>query len=304
MMIVVANLRLSGFFRLVSAWVGDARPPPAGAPGRHRAGLGRPLGLSRQRHDLPGADAAGPRARHARSSATRCPICWRSPWPRTSAARPTITGNPQNMMIGSFSRIPYGTSPRRSRRWPAIGLLLTVLLIALVYRAEFWTGERLAAEAAARRGSTRRSCIKSAAVTLAMMALFFAGQPVAKVAIVARRAPAAHPPRQAREGLSRDRLAAAGDVRRPLHRRRRASRRRCCRRTRPGGGRPPAPRARAGLLSAVTAVLSNLVSNVPAVLVLKPFVAEPAPTRSAPGWWSRWPRRWPATSRSSARSPT
>ena len=43
----------------------------------------------------------------------------------------------------------------------------------------------------------------------------------------------------------------------------------------------------------VTAVLSNLVSNVPAVLVLKPFLA-PSADLSAPGWWSRWPRPSPA----------
>ena len=37
------------------------------------------------------------------------------------------------------------------------------------------------------------------------------------------------------------------------------------------------------VLSAVTAVLSNLVSNVPAVLMLKPFVAA-LPDHDAPGW--------------------
>ena len=45
------------------------------------------------------------------------------------------------------------------------------------------------------------------------------------------------------------------------------------------------------MLSAVTAVLSNLVSNVPAVLVLKPFVEQLARSGSAPGSWSRWRRR-------------
>ena len=49
--------------------------------------------------------------------------------------------------------------------------------------------------------------------------------------------------------------------------------------------------------------LSNLVSNVPAVLLLRPFVPR-CRTRTAPGWWSRWPRRWPATSPFWDRSPT
>jgi hypothetical protein len=44
------------------------------------------------------------------------------------------------------------------------------------------------------------------------------------------------------------------------------------------------------VLAGVTAVLSNLVSNVPALLVLKPFVAA-SRIRSALGAWSPWPRR-------------
>jgi Na+/H+ antiporter NhaD/arsenite permease-like protein len=47
------------------------------------------------------------------------------------------------------------------------------------------------------------------------------------------------------------------------------------------------------VLSAVTAGLSNLVSNVPAVLVLKPFVANLRDPQRA--WLlSPWPRRSPA----------
>ncbi len=40
-------------------------------------------------------------------------------------------------------------------------------------------------------------------------------------------------------------------------------------------------------LSALIAVLSNIVSNVPAVLALRPFVPPLADPRIAPGWSSR-----------------
>jgi hypothetical protein len=51
----------------------------------------------------------------------------------------TITGNPQNMIIGSLSHIPYGTFV--VALWPVatVGIVLTTLLIALVYHREFLT---------------------------------------------------------------------------------------------------------------------------------------------------------------------
>jgi len=55
-------------------------------------------------------------------------------------------------------------------------------------------------------------------------------------------------------------------------------------------------------LSVATAVLSNLVSNVPAVLMLKPFV-EALKDHDSHGWWSLWLLPWPATSPCWARSP-
>src|SRR3954467_11290803 len=114
--------------------------------------------------------------------------------------------------------------------------------------------------------------LKSVAVTLAMVALFFAGQPVAKVAIVGgallllTRSVKAH--KVYREidwplllmfaGLF---IVVAGAQNTVL---------------------TPAVLAQGKalrlsdpvMLSAITAVLSNLVSNVPAVLVLKPFVEQ------------------------------
>jgi Citrate transporter len=96
----------------------------------------------------------------------------------------TITGNPQNMIIDSLSHIPYGTFA--AALWPvaAVGLILTAVLIALVYRREFLTNERLPTVAARPARHNQSLIIKSVFVTIAMMVLFFAGQPVAKVAIV------------------------------------------------------------------------------------------------------------------------
>jgi Na+/H+ antiporter NhaD/arsenite permease-like protein len=55
----------------------------------------------------------------------------------------TITGNPQNMIVGSLSHISYGTFA--AALWPvaAVGVMLTALLIALVYRRDFLTNKRL-----------------------------------------------------------------------------------------------------------------------------------------------------------------
>jgi Na+/H+ antiporter NhaD/arsenite permease-like protein len=70
--------------------------------------------------------------------------------------------------------------------WPvaAVGVILTAPLIALVYRREFLTSEHLPAVATTPARHHRPLVIKSVLVAVAMMVLFFAGQPVAKVAIV------------------------------------------------------------------------------------------------------------------------
>jgi Citrate transporter/ABC transporter substrate binding protein len=49
----------------------------------------------------------------------------------------TITGNPQNIMIGSFSHIPYTKFAVVLGPVALIGLIVTVALIALFHRAEF-----------------------------------------------------------------------------------------------------------------------------------------------------------------------
>ena len=179
---------------------------------------------------------------------------------------------PQNMIIGSLSHIPYGAFA--ASLWPvaAASLGVATALIALIYRGEFLTRERLLTITAIPAPHHTPLVIKSVLVMVAMTVLFFAGQPVAKVAIVGgalllftRRVKAEKVYREIdwpllvmfvglfvvvagveNAVLTPDAIAAVGR----LHL-----------------GSAPA-------LSVITAGLSNLVSNVPAVLVLKPFVAD------------------------------
>ena len=183
------------------------------------------------------------------------------------------------MMIGSFSGIPYRHFLATLAPVAVLGLVLAVLVIFVAYRREF-------ADAGARcrwrSGPVRvdRGLMwKSLVVSLAMIVMFFAGWPVPKVAIVAGALLLITRRVNPEKVYQRDRLAAAGDVRRPVHRDR-------------GGGKDVARTGSGGarrhgftwtmhfVLSGLSAVLSNLVSNVPAVLVFKPLVGAAWPTRT------------------------
>jgi len=99
----------------------------------------------------------------------------------------TITGNPQNIIIGSLSHISYLRFAARLAPIAVIGLVLNFAVVALVYRktlAEARQAHSAADESAAPRVH-RGLLIKSMAVTLVTVGLFFAGQPIALVALVA-----------------------------------------------------------------------------------------------------------------------
>src|SRR6202035_883056 len=55
----------------------------------------------------------------------------------------TITGNPQNILIGGFSHIPYGAFAAALAPVAAAGLVAAMLLIALCYPREFFGRTRL-----------------------------------------------------------------------------------------------------------------------------------------------------------------
>ena len=266
-MIVVANLRLSGFFGLVNAWV--ARQ------------VHRPIALLVAVTVVSGLFSAflvndaiclvlSPLVLELTLDLKRKPTPYLLAVAMASnvGSTATITGNPQNIMIGSFSHLPYLQFAAALTPIALAGLALTILLLALVYRSEFFVGDRLAA--APRAAPIERALLARAlAATSVMVALFFAGQPPAKAAIVmgglllmtrlkseriyaeidwslllmfvglfiivagAQRAL-----------LTPDALAAAGRLRLD----------------------------QLPTLSLVTAALSNLVSNVPAVLIMRPFI--------------------------------
>jgi Na+/H+ antiporter NhaD/arsenite permease-like protein len=269
MMIVVANLRLSGFFRLVNGFA--------------VARAGHPLALLAAIVLTTGVLSAflvndticlvmTPLVAELAIRLRRDPVPYLLAVAMASNAGSvaTITGNPQNMIIGSLSQIPYGRFALELAPVAGAAMLLAFLLIALAYRREFFTGARLAAGDDGPSRYHGPLVLKAVLVTAAMVVLFFLGQPVAKVAILGgalllftRRV---KPQKVYYDidwpllvmfaglfvvvaGLDKavigpQAIAAAGRV----------------------------DLANPWVLSAVTAALSNLVSNVPAVLVLRPFV--------------------------------
>jgi Na+/H+ antiporter NhaD/arsenite permease-like protein len=268
MMIVVANLRLSGFFALATHWVARRAHGPLMLLGAIVAVAGVfsaflvndaiclvmaplvvELTLALKRRPLPYLLAVA-MASNVGSTAT-------------------ITGNPQNMLIGSFSRIPYAHFAAALAPVAIIGLVLTVALIALLHRDEF-RGGRLAPVPKPRIRANRALMLRSLFAVAAVIVLFFAGQPPAKAAVImgallllTRQVKSARVYAEIDwslllmfAGLF---IIVAGAERQLLTQ--------------------AAIAQVAGLhlssvpvLSLVTAALSNLVSNVPAVLVLRPFV--------------------------------
>src|SRR5712675_1842963 len=179
MMIVVANLRLSGFFALANSWV--AR--------RAR----RPLVLLIAITAIAAVFSAflvndaiclvlAPLVLELTLSLRRNPVPYLLAVAMASnvGSTATITGNPQNMIIGSLSQIPYGVFAATLAPVAAAGLVVATLLIALIYRKEFLTRERLQPTSMPTRYH-RPLVIKTVIVLTIMVVLFFIGQPVAKV---------------------------------------------------------------------------------------------------------------------------
>ncbi|MGC8639540.1 MAG: anion transporter [Isosphaeraceae bacterium] len=99
----------------------------------------------------------------------------------------TITGNPQNIIIGSLSRISYLRFACRLAPIALVGLVVDFIVVALVYRRTLSHAGRKPSPVyrASRARIHRPLLLKSIAVTLATVGLFFAGQPIALVALVA-----------------------------------------------------------------------------------------------------------------------
>ena len=269
MMIVVANLRLSGFFTLVSGWVVEHAH--------------RPVVLLAAIVLVSGFFSA------FFVNDTMCLVLTplvieiaarlrRNPVPYLLAVAmaanvgsvATVTGNPQNMMIGSFSGIGYRAFTAALAPVAAAGLMVVLVVLMIVYRGEFRGAQPMAVD---RQSVTvdRLLLWKSLLVSAAMIVFFFAGSPVSEVALsagalllITRRVG----PRLVYGEIDWPLLVmfvglfvvVAAVDRTPLSARLLASATRL-------------HLERASVLTACAAVLSNVVSNVPAVLVFKPIVA-------------------------------
>jgi Na+/H+ antiporter NhaD/arsenite permease-like protein len=98
----------------------------------------------------------------------------------------TITGNPQNIIIGSLSRIPYLRFSARLAPVALAGLVLNFLVVAYVYRKSLAGAVANGHDDAPARPRVHQALlVKGVLVTLAAVALFFAGQPIALVALAA-----------------------------------------------------------------------------------------------------------------------
>ncbi|HEX7448393.1 MAG TPA: anion transporter [Pirellulales bacterium] len=98
----------------------------------------------------------------------------------------TITGNPQNIIIGSLSGISYLRFCSRLAPIAAACLVLNFVIVALVYRKQLRQTVVANPPERPRRPRVHRTLLaKSVAVTLGTVALFFAGQPIALVALAA-----------------------------------------------------------------------------------------------------------------------
>ncbi len=183
MMIVVANLRFAGFFGWVSMWAMRHAHRPVTL-------LGAVVALSGVFSAFFVNDtvclALTPLILEIMRAMRRNPVPYLLAVAMASnvGSVATVTGNPQNMVIGSLSRISYLHFATALAPVGAVGLLLTFMVIAIVYRKELSDAQPPAAKDVRVRlnGALLR---KSVAVSAATIALFFAGWPVAKVAVVA-----------------------------------------------------------------------------------------------------------------------
>ena len=182
-MIVVANLRLSGFFRLVNGWIVTRAQYPivllisivlvSGILSAFLVNDTVCLVLTPLVLDLV-----------ARLRRNPDPYLLAIAMASNIGSTATITGNPQNMIIGSLSHIRYTTFAAALSPIAGIGLVLTLGLVALSYRSEFSTSQRLGGESELVH-TDWPIIVKSVAVSLALIAGFFRGIPPAEAAIVA-----------------------------------------------------------------------------------------------------------------------
>jgi Na+/H+ antiporter NhaD/arsenite permease-like protein len=173
------------------------------------------------------------------------------------------------MIVGAVSRIPYAQFAAALAPTAIFGVALVVVLVASASPREFFPVVRFGAGDAKARVN-KPQMVKAALVTIGVVALFFAGAPVGEAAmlggallLVTRSIKADKVYREIDGSLlllfaglfvvvaGAEKVLLSGDVLARAH---------------------SAHLENVWALTAVTAALSNVISNVPAVLALKPFV--------------------------------
>jgi len=277
MMIVVANLRLAGFFALCHDWIiRRAHRPVLLLIGI--VGVGGLLSAVLVNDTV--CLMLTPLVAETVRNLKRNPIPYLLALAMASNAGgvATITGNPQNMMIGSLSGIEFSDFVAHLAPVAAIALVIIVLVVAVVWRHEFLGQPRF--EAAAPRLTVNTWLLtKSLAVTAGVIVACFVGVRPALAAILGgallfltRRLKPARIYRDIDWSLlllfaglfivvaAMQKAVVTPDLLARVH---------------------ALPLNQTPVLASLTAVLSNLVSNVPAVLVLKPFVVTLADPKQA-----------------------
>ena len=268
MMIIVAHLRLSGFFRLVTRWaLVHAHSPfillttvtiTAGAFSAFLVNDAVCLVMA-------------PLVIEVTRFLRRDPIPYLLAVAMASnvGSVATITGNPQNMIVGAVSGIPYTAFAAALAPIAVVGLALVIVVLAALWWREFRQTAQLAAKLPSARFH-KPQLIKAVIVTFGVIAAFFAGVPVAMAAflggalLLVTRAIKAHKVYQEIDGslllmfaglfvvvAAAEKILLTPEV---------------------VGTVQNFHFANSYALTAYTTVLSNIISNVPAVLALKPFL--------------------------------
>ena len=180
-----------------------------------------------------------------------------------------ITGNPQNMLIGLSSHLPFAAFLGALGPLALIGLVVAWLMILLVYRTEFttpWASKALILDVQLDRPLLYKSLILIALMLIA----FLAGAPIPLAAITVAAALLVSRRIQPETIFARvdwslliffaGLFVVAGALEKTSALDRLFTL------------IEPAMRSGVGPLAVATAVLSNLVSNVPAVLLFRPVV--------------------------------
>src|SRR5213594_4341405 len=181
MMIVAAYLRLSGFFRLVTTWAMRRARTPVGALAAVVVAAGTlsalfvndvicvvmaPLVVDLTRR------LGLPPVPYLIALATAANV----------GSVATLTGNPQNMLIGSFSAISYRAFLLREAPVALVGLGCVFVVVWLVYRRQL--PPALGAAAVEPPVAVHYPLmIKTVVAVLVMLAAFLSGVPIAIVAI-------------------------------------------------------------------------------------------------------------------------